>query len=547
MKKLTAFATSLSISSIVLLALPPAHAGDVDGSANRRAPIDTCVAYAGVLFPGRALPTFPSTGGGRPVYRASTGSWIPWVDDLDPAKISATKVTDAPAAGSALPSGSGWDYTPNVNAPTGPDGFGYALFHRTSEGCVRAVPGRAKVMVYDANDLALCTSSAVVDANGMIQKLPRANFCALYDAATTRKAGGQAPEIPYFLNYPSDGGNAPKAVVVLIGGSDLAMGIAGDPATGEPSLMGGQNFLVRTAQMFADAGYIAVSINRPSDVVPPNSTLNEKTIFVDQYRLSVTHAVDLLTLLRHVNTGHLNVFLAGTSVGALSAVAHNLIATGISLSSPTTGKADAGDDFLFVGESSTSPLLRPSWVQRPTHLLWHATMNANLDCKYSLPADAEALHQSLLTSGVNTAAETMNAATPALNADPCGPYGYHGFLGVEKDAVKSVTDWMDEHLAMLGGNTPPRTRFSTVLTGSGKARQLDLSTLVDDPDGPAPLTYKLSHEITALPGSALTIEGAVVTYVPPPGVKNETDYFVFDVEDALGGVGAAVVTVKIGN
>jgi len=126
----------------------------------------------------------------------------------------------------------------------------------------------------------------------------------------------------YLINWPSPGA-APKAVVVLIGGGSLNMGFTGNTTTGVLNT-GGTNTLDRTAQLFADAGYLTIAINRPSDQPPAGSTDN--TADADQYRISVNHAVDILTILKHINTENLDVFIAGTSRGTISAVALNLIA-----------------------------------------------------------------------------------------------------------------------------------------------------------------------------------------------------------------------------
>jgi len=60
------------------------------------------------------------------------------------------------------------------------------------------------------------------------------------------------------------------------------------------------------------------------------------------------------------------------------------------------------------------------------------------------------------------------------------------------------------------------------------------------------LSYALSHTKTSLEGSSVTLNGSTVTYTPPAGVSNKTDYYVYVVTDGKGGVGAAVITVRIG-
>ena len=60
------------------------------------------------------------------------------------------------------------------------------------------------------------------------------------------------------------------------------------------------------------------------------------------------------------------------------------------------------------------------------------------------------------------------------------------------------------------------------------------------------MSYALSHTTTSLGGNVV-LNGSTVTYTPPAGVCNKTDYYVYVVTDGKGGVGAAVITVLIGS
>jgi len=221
----------------------------------------------------------------------------------------------------------------------------------------------------------------------------RIGACGFYGEATTRTTEGGTPVIvKYIANRPSSG-SAPKAAVLLIGGGDLDMNITGNATTGAIVTSGG-NFLVRTAQLFAEAGYLAVAMDRPSD--RPTATPETPCRNVDEYRISVDHAIDILAVLRQVNTDNLDVFLSGTSKGALSVVANNLIAAGISLSSAVTRRSS-----LFpTGCSSTrpaSPVWQPGFVRRPAHVL----LNTSDLCGVTRPVDSQALFDNLTAAGVN--------------------------------------------------------------------------------------------------------------------------------------------------
>jgi hypothetical protein len=375
-----------------------------------------------------------------------------------------------------------------------------------------------------------------------------ASPCAFYAEVVTRiNATGAAATVKYLVARPS-GGAAPKAAVFLIGGGDLDMGIAGNVTTGVPSGAGG-NFLVRTMQLFADAGYLAITLQRPSDV--PSLTAPDALADIDLYRISVRHAVDILAILREENTDDLPVFIAGTSRGAMSVVANNMIATGISISSPVT-RASPGDPALLFVNDPRFASLQPSFVQRPAHVLW----NTSDLCGLTRPVDSQALFNNLVTAGVIAASNAVTGGFVFDNGtgiDQCGGLSPHQFLGIEKTqtaptaftgAATVVTAWLDSRVAALGGDRHPDAAFATLVTAAGTPLPVDLAPLTRDLDGD-PLAYALSHASTALGGS-VSLSGSTVTYTPPAGVASGTDYFVYVVTDGRGGVGAAVITVKIG-
>jgi hypothetical protein len=59
---------------------------------------------------------------------------------------------------------------------------------------------------------------------------------------------------------------APKALVFLISGGKMNSYIIGSEITGEVTVAG-NNFLVRSAHLFAAQGYRVITMDRPSDHV----------------------------------------------------------------------------------------------------------------------------------------------------------------------------------------------------------------------------------------------------------------------------------------
>ena len=383
--------------------------------------------------------------------------------------------------------------------------------------------GTALVKLYNSGNLTACTRTST-----LAQRTNVVN-CAYYGEVTTRtSATGLPVTVQYIAARPSSGAT-PKAAVFLIGGGNFELNFIGTAATGQAGTIG-PNFLVRTAQMFADAGYLAIAMNGPSDLPAPAVRTNTDS---DLYRVSVRHAVDILMVLREVNTDNLDVFLAGTSRGAISAVATNLIGTGIALSSPVTRPAGTGP--RWIGDPR-HPNLQPGFVQRPSHVLW----NTLDECFVTVPADSQKLADDL--------GAAFDFVTGGLIADPtdqCGSQHYHGFYAIEPDAVGKTTAWLDGRVAALAGNKRPDAAFALLVPAApGVPLQIDLAALTGDADGDV-LSYTLSH-VGSGRGGTVTLDGATVTYTPPAGATGGTDNFVYVVTDGRGGVNAAVIRILIG-
>jgi len=282
----------------------------------------------------------------------------------------------------------------------------------------------------------------------------------------------------------------------------------------------------------------------PGPRLRPGST--DATTAADFYRVSVDHAVDILAVLESLGTGHLPVFLSGTSRGAISVVAQNLIATGVVISSPATLDRSDGGRRLYVGRPDT-PNLQPSYVRRPTQVLWHAEDG----CVGVSPADSRAFYDSLVANGndasfsIGSGGVRVTTAGNGVSPDVCGALSYHGFMGIENTVVGAITGWLDQRVAALGHDTPPHAASAEVRTAAGVPAQIRLAWLTHD-RGRGPLSYALPGTATSFGGQAV-LNGRTVTYTPPVGMTSGTDYFVYAVTDRHGGVGAAVVTVHIGD
>lgn len=487
-----------------------------------------------------AAPTFTEVR--RAVHAGGTVTLTPRVEDADRRDIHRLELLSAPLSGSASVTPDGRQLLYAAPSSAGVDTFGY----RATDRGGLSVDGVARIVVYDDTTLATCRQDSTVTPAGVLDIRTKSNGCAFYGQTTTRfTVDGTPVTMDYFIHWPA-AGTAPKGVVVLIGGGDFNMAIRGNPATGAGDVTGGaNNFVVRTAQLFADAGYLTVALDRPvpGPLVPPGST--DAVTATDLYRVSVDHAVDILSVLGTLGAQHLPVFLVGTSRGAMSVVAQSSIVTGFAVSSPVTNDAGDSGRHLYVGRPDT-PNLLPQSVHRPVHVMWHAQDG----CPGAPPTGSRALYESLLAAGVDASFDTVSggvrvtAAGNGASPDVCGPLNFHGYMGIESVAVGNTTAWLDRRVTALGSHRSPRASPAEVTTTAGVARSIHLAALAHGDDG-CTLTYALPGAATSLGGQAV-LTGHTVTYTPPAGMTSGTDSFVYVVDDGQGGVAAAVVTVRIG-
>lgn len=357
--------------------------------------------------------------------------------------------------------------------------------------------------------------------------------CGRYGVMVTRRDVINGVEgdvtVQFMLHRPS---GWPKALVVLFAGGNGDTGITGEPATGQV-FTAGQNFLVRSAELFARGGHLTLTIDRPSNGPLPNPAY-------DLYRVSAAHAHDIVAVTSRVNWLNLDVFLAGTSRGTLSVVAQHMVGIGSMLSTPVTSPAGTS---LYIGHPGT-PNLQPGFVGAPVQVLFHGQDG----CFVTTPANSVTLHTQFLLAGVDSQLEMLLGGfdlTGTDGIDACDALTFHGFLGIENAAVRRITNRMDHILARNHARFPrnhrPRAHAIVLTTPVASPVSVDLSRLAADPDHDR-LVFSLPYA-TSTRGAPITLTGSVATYRPTQA--GITDGFVYVVSDGKRGVSAAVVTVRV--
>jgi pimeloyl-ACP methyl ester carboxylesterase len=217
----------------------------------------------------------------------------------------------------------------------------------------------------------------------------------------------------------------PVAVVILFPGGN---GVFTAQANPDGSLaIANKNFLIRSRQMFSAANIATVLVNTPSD---------RPSGFDEAFRKSPEHAQDVADVLDWI-TQHTSapVWLVGTSMGTISAAANavalqNKIA-GVILTSSITVTS------RYVPDGGVSTLNLAA-ISVPA-LVMDDTEDA---CGISPPGNASAL-AAHMSASPRAKSILIDGGDPPVSG-PCGALSYHGYLGVETQAVSTMINFIED-------------------------------------------------------------------------------------------------------
>jgi hypothetical protein len=210
---------------------------------------------------------------------------------------------------------------------------------------------------------------------------------------------------------PRDGATA---TVVLFSGGGGGIGYRdGEPKSG--------NFLIRSRDEFAKAGFNVALMANPSDM--PRLT--------PAFRQSSEHSADVRAVLLDIRShSSAPVWLVGTSQGTISAAAVGIdlgpMVQGVVLTATLSGQQ-------FGGSVSDLPLNK---LAVPVLVHQHAKDS----CKLTPPYLAERLISKLTASPVKKYMEVDGGQNPTGPA--CEAFHYHGYIEMEPEAVAQISAWI---------------------------------------------------------------------------------------------------------
>lgn len=207
-----------------------------------------------------------------------------------------------------------------------------------------------------------------------------------------------------------------KANLLILTGGSGSIGLKDGVPTSE-------NFLVRNRERFAAAGFNVFLMGRPAD----RSDLDAA------FRISAEHVEDLrrvVDFLRKENG--LPVWLVGTSRGTTSGAA---------------GAIALGQDIAgLVLTSSITRITTPGAVAsqnieaiRVPTLVMHHARDA---CRACRPHEVSWIMDKLTNAPVKKLMVVDGGGE--ARGDPCEPLHWHGFIGMDAEAVAAITNWITD-------------------------------------------------------------------------------------------------------
>lgn len=184
------------------------------------------------------------------------------------------------------------------------------------------------------------------------------------------------------------------------------------------------NFLVRSAPYFLAQGFNVAIFGRPSD--------SEDLDYAD--RISETHLTDVRGVLDVVKAkSPAPIWIVGTSRGTVSATA-----MAVNVRDPSVVGLVLTSSVVNYKKVGAVPRQNLETINIPV-LVLHHSKDACVHCQpYEVPAILRGLKNAPIKK------EIMVNGGENPTGDPCAGQHWHGFIGMEKEAVSLITDWIKQ-------------------------------------------------------------------------------------------------------
>lgn len=212
----------------------------------------------------------------------------------------------------------------------------------------------------------------------------------------------------------------PKATVILFAGGHGGLQIF----PGGSFKWGEGNFLVRTRQLFADQGLLAVVVDAPSD--------RQSAPYLSGFRQRPEHVADIKAVIAWARTrAKVPVWLVGTSRGTQSAA---FVAT--ELDGPDGPDGLVLSSTMLTDDKGRPVPAMPLGKLRIPVLVVHHEQDGCRHCAFS---DVPGLMEKLSGSPRK---QLLSFRGGENRGDPCEAFAYHGFNALERDVVAQVAAWI---------------------------------------------------------------------------------------------------------
>ena len=262
-----------------------------------------------------------------------------------------------------------------------------------------------------------------------MKKLLVAGFMSLGALFSTHTAADELVSVPIGAASGRGGANTsywwmPRdkatATVLLISGGGGGMGYDGTQPRSD-------NFLVRTRELFAAKGLNVAVLGLSSDMRNLTQSL----------RSSIDHAQDVLTVVKAIRAiSPEPVWLVGTSRGTISAAAAAILDQGQTVNGIVL-TSGYGPSLLFLRTGLLSQQGVDA-IKVPT-LVYHHQSDG---CRVTSASGVSGMAAALTSAPIKKLWLVEGGGPPS--GDPCEPRGYHGFVGMEQQAVDDITSWISK-------------------------------------------------------------------------------------------------------